>query len=68
MTNNDFHGFTAAITPTGTYTGNTESTIPTAPSFGMSQPFFNNGALSFVGTVKGAFAISVTWHLGWSTL
>ncbi|WP_342328383.1 hypothetical protein [Pedobacter sp. FW305-3-2-15-E-R2A2] len=68
LTNNDFHGFVAAITPTGTYTGNTESTTPTAPSFGMSQPFFNDGALGFVGAVKGAFAISATWHLGWSTL
>jgi len=68
LTNNDFHGFTAAITPAGTYTGNTESTTPIAPSFGMSQPFLNNGALNFVGAAKGAFTISSAWHLGWSTL
>lgn len=68
LTSNDFHGFTAAITPAGTYTGNTQSTATTAPSFGMSQPFFNNGALSFVGASNGAFAVSTTWAQGWSTL
>ena len=68
LTNNDFHGFTAAITPAGTYIGNTQSTVSTAPSYGMAQPFFNNGALSFVNTANGAFAVSATWHQRWSTL
>ncbi|AOM75832.1 hypothetical protein [Pedobacter steynii] len=68
LTSNDFHGFTAAITPAGTYTGNTTSTAATAPSFSMSQPFFNNGTLSFVGATNGAFAVDATWAQGWSTL
>ena len=69
LTSNDFHGFAAAITPAGTYTGNTQSTASTAPSFGMTQPFFNNGALDFTGSVtNGAFASGNAWILGWSTL
>jgi hypothetical protein len=68
LTSNDFHGFTAAVTPAGTYTGNTQSTASTAPSFSMSQPFLNNGTLSFVGAANGAFATSATWAQGWSTL
>jgi hypothetical protein len=69
LTRNDFHGFNAAVTPAGIYTGNTQSTASTAPSFGMTQPFFNNGALDFTGFVTiGAFAVGSAWILGWSTL
>jgi hypothetical protein len=65
LTRNDFHGFNAAITPAGIYTGNTQSTASTAPSFGMSQPFLNNGILSFSGAENGAFAVGSAWILGW---
>lgn len=68
LTSNDFHGFVAAITPAGTYTGNTQSTVTPAPSFSMTQPFFNDGVLNFTGATNGAFASGAAWTLGWSTL
>ncbi|RQO70106.1 hypothetical protein DBR43_18890 [Pedobacter sp. KBW06] len=64
---NDFHGFTAAITPAGTYAGNTQSTATPAPSFSIGQPFFNDGTLNLLGASKGAFP-STNWAAGWSTL
>ncbi|NQX37929.1 hypothetical protein SAMN05421820_10369 [Pedobacter steynii] len=64
---NDFHGFTAAVTPAGTYPGNTQSTASAAPQFSMDQPFFNDGALDFSGATNGAFNAG-NWTTGWSTL
>lgn len=68
LTENDFHGFTAAISPAGTYPGNTFSTIATAPPYGMLQPFYNNGPLSFTGAANGAFSLGTAWISGWSSL
>ena len=64
---NDFHGFNAAITPAGTYIGNTQVISSPASSFGISQPFFNDGTVNLLGTSKGAFP-STNWAAGWSTL
>ncbi|RQO70104.1 hypothetical protein DBR43_18880 [Pedobacter sp. KBW06] len=65
---NYFHGFNAAITPAGSYVNNTQSTSVTAPAYGMTQPFFNDGPLSFENAFYGAFSQSPYWASGWSTL
>ncbi|WP_316841169.1 hypothetical protein [Pedobacter gandavensis] len=66
---NEFHGFNATITPTGTYAGNTQLPVAaTAAKFGMTQPFFNDGTLNFGLPANGAFSGGATWTLGWSTL
>lgn len=68
LEDNDFHGFTSAITPAGTYAGNTQSTAASAIKGGSTQPFFNDGALNFTGATNGAFASNPNWTAGWSTL
>lgn len=68
LSGNNFHGFTAAITPALTPAGNTFSTVSPAPTFGLVQPFFNAGPLNFNGSSNGAFATNPSWTAGWSSL
>lgn len=69
LSNNDFYGFSAGITPAGTYPGNTASFGGSVNAFSMVQPFFNDGTLNLSGnSSKGAFSSDTTWANTWSTL
>ncbi|MGN8067737.1 hypothetical protein [Mucilaginibacter sp. SG564] len=61
LTNVSVHGFTAATSVLGTgafvSSGLTTSTAAAAPTWGMSQPFYNSGAVNFatgLGVTRGA--------------
>lgn len=68
LSGNDFHGFNAAVTPAGTFPGNSLSTLANAPKYDMVQPFLNAGVLNFSGAFNGAFAKGISWTVGWSVL
>jgi hypothetical protein len=71
LTNVSAHGFTAATAVLGTSgtfssTGLTTSTAAAAPTFGMSQPFFNSGAVNFLASGTRGAVISTsaaTWAI-----
>jgi hypothetical protein len=76
LTNVSTHGFTAATSVLGTgafvSSGLTTSTAAAAPTFGMSQPFFNSGTVNFatgLGVTRGAVttASASAWNISaWS--
>lgn len=73
LTNVSVHGFTAATSVLGsggtfTSSGLTTSTAAAAPNWGMSQPFYNSGAVNFatgLGVTRGAVtsASSSAWAI-----
>jgi len=66
------HGFSAAISvATGAYSStvaNPTSTAATAPTWGMSQPFYNAGAVNFLAPgTSGALTVgSGNWVANWT--
>lgn len=75
LTNNSFHGFTAAISvSTGTYSGSANITATGSPAnaFGMTQPWFNSpgspSTLNFfaAGTKGAVTTTSGNWTSGWT--
>ncbi len=73
INNISVHGFTAATSvATGAYTAtgtNLTSTATAAPTWGMSQPFYNSGAVNFLAATgtKGAITTgSGNWVSGWT--
>ncbi|WP_337965923.1 hypothetical protein [uncultured Flavobacterium sp.] len=61
------HGFDTPILPAGTFIGlgNTASTVNPAPKWGLTQPFFNDGALDLSGNT-GAFKTEANWTNTWT--
>ncbi|MDR6944242.1 hypothetical protein [Mucilaginibacter pocheonensis] len=73
LTNVSVHGFTAAtavLGTTGSFTsvGLLTSTAAAAPTWGMSQPFFNSGTLNFLASgTRGALTSgSGNWVASWT--
>lgn len=62
------HGFDNIALPVGTTIsglGTTTSTVDPATSWGLTQPFFNNGVLDFTGNT-GAFKTEALWTNTWT--
>ncbi|RKR04951.1 hypothetical protein C8C83_4284 [Flavobacterium sp. 90] len=61
------HGFDDPITPTATILGlgNVTSIVAPAPKWGLTQPFFNDGALDLTGNT-GAFKTEANWTNTWT--
>ncbi|WP_264537457.1 hypothetical protein [Flavobacterium sp. N1736] len=62
------HGFDNVVLPAGTTLsglGNSTSTVDPATAWGLTQPFFNNGALNFTGAT-GAFRTEALWTNVWT--
>ncbi|TDO73242.1 hypothetical protein EV143_106184 [Flavobacterium chryseum] len=62
------HGFDNVALPVGTTIsglGTATSTANPAPKWGLTQPFFNDGALDFTGNT-GAFKTEVLWTNNWT--
>ncbi|WP_166922410.1 hypothetical protein [Flavobacterium poyangense] len=61
------HAFTNPVLPVGTALGlgSTTSTVSPATAWGLTQPFFNDGALNLSGST-GAFKTEANWTNSWT--
>jgi len=61
------HGFIDPVLPLGTLLGfgSTASAASSAPTWGLTQPFFNSGTLNFTGST-GAFKTEANWTDTWT--
>lgn len=62
------HGFVTVALPAGTTfsgIGTSVSTVNPATPWGLTQPFFNNGALDLTGST-GAFRTEALWTSNWT--
>lgn len=61
------HAFTNPVLPVGTSLGlgSSTSTVSPATAWGLTQPFFNDGALNLAGST-GAFKTEANWTNSWT--
>ncbi|QGK73425.1 hypothetical protein [Flavobacterium sp. SLB02] len=61
------HGYINAVFPVGTSLGigSSISTVAPATKWGITQPFFNDGALNLIGAT-GAFKTEADWTNNWT--